>query len=158
MVYTFTAEALNRVRTRLTAKIKSEIDAKDLNATGRLRNSVNGTVFASSKSISLNIYAAEYFDAVDKGIKPGKRPPYSKIAEWAYAKGLQPMNKQNSKVRMIKSIQDAIATRGTIKRFGYKGANILDYVDQKYKDEITEDIKQGYLKDLESQININGNS
>jgi len=158
MVYTFTAEALNRVRTRLTAKIKSEIDAKDLNATGRLRNSVNGTVFASSKSISLNIYAAEYFDSVDKGTKPGKRPPYSKIAEWAYRKGLQPMNNQNSKVRMIKSIQDAIATRGTIKRFGYKGADILKFIDQKYKDEITEDIKQGYLKDLESQININGNS
>ena len=28
MVYTFTAEALNRVRTRLTAKIKSEIMQK----------------------------------------------------------------------------------------------------------------------------------
>ena len=158
MVYTFTAEALNRVRKKITTEIKNQIDAKKLNATGRLRNSVSGTVFASSKSISLNIYAAEYFDSVDKGTKSGKRPPYSKIAEWAYAKGLQPMNKQNSKVRMIKSIQDAIATRGTIKRFGYKGAGILDYVDQKYKDEITEDIKQGYLKDLESQININGNS
>ena len=68
------------------------------------------------------------------------------------------MNKQNSFNRMVKSIQDAIATKGTIKRFGYKGANILDYVDQKYKDEITEEIKQGYLKDLESEININGNN
>jgi hypothetical protein len=158
MVYTFTAEALNRVRNKITDEIKNQLDAKNLNATRRLRNSVSGTVFASSKSISLNIYAAEYFDSVDKGTKPGKRPPYNKIAEWAYAKGLQPMNKQNSKLRMIKSIQDAIATKGTIKRFGYKGAGILDYVDQKYKDEITEDIKQGYLKDLESQININGNS
>jgi tetrahydromethanopterin S-methyltransferase subunit A len=57
---------------------------------------------------------------------------------------------------MIKSIQDAIATRGTIKRFGYQGANIIDFVDQKYKDEITQEIKEGYLKDLQSEINTDG--
>lgn len=62
MVYTFTAEALNRLRVKITDEIKNEIDSKKLKATGRLRNSIRGTVFASSKSISLNIYAAEYFD------------------------------------------------------------------------------------------------
>ena len=71
MVYTFTAEALNRVRKKITTEIKNQLDAKNLNATRRLRNSVSGTVFASAKSISLNIYAAEYFDSVDKGTKPG---------------------------------------------------------------------------------------
>ena len=157
MVYTFTAEALNRVRQKITTEIKTQLDAKNLNATRRLRNSVSGTVFASAKSISLNIYAAEYFDSVDKGTKPGKRPPYRKIYEWAKVKGIQPMNSKNFN-QMVKNIQEAILQSGTIKRFGYKGANILDYVDQKYKDEITEEIKQGYLKDLESEININGNS
>lgn len=157
MVYTFTAEALNRVREKITTEIKTQLDAKNLNATRRLRNSVSGTVFASAKSISLNIYAAEYFDSVDKGTKPGTRPPYRKIYEWAKAKGIQPMNSKNFN-QMVKNIQEAILQSGTIKRFGYKGANILDYVDQKYKDEITEEIKQGYLKDLESEININGNS
>ena len=157
MVYTFTAEALNRVRQKITTEIKTQLDAKNLNATRRLRNSVSGTVFASSKSISLNIYAAEYFDSVDKGTKPGTRPPYRKIYEWAKAKGIQPMNSKSFN-QMVKNIQEAILQSGTIKRFGYKGANILDYVDQKYKDEITEEIKQGYLKDLESEININGNS
>ena len=157
MVYTFTAEALNRVRKKITTEIKNQLDAKNLNATRRLRNSVSGTVFASAKSISLNIYAAEYFDSVDKGTKPGTRPPLNKIRQWAEAKGIQPMNSK-SFYQMTKNIQEAIFKNGTIKQFGYKGANILDYVDQKYKDEITEEIKQGYLKDLESEININGNS
>ena len=158
MVYTFTAEALNRVRQKITTEIKTQLDAKNLNATRRLRNSVSGTVFASAKSISLNIYAAEYFDSVDKGTKPGKRPPYRKIYEWAKKKGLQPFNKQGSKVKMIKSIQEAILQKGTIKRFSYGGARIIDHINRKYVDEITEEIKQGYLKDLESEININGNN
>jgi len=157
MVYTFTAEALNRLRVKITDEIKNEIDSKKLKATGRLRNSIKGTVFASSKSISLNIYAAEYFDSVDKGTKPGTRPPYRRIYEWAKAKGIQPRDSKNFN-QMVKNIQEAILQNGTIKRFSYKGANILDYVDQKYTDEITEEIKQGYLKDLESEININGNS
>ena len=156
MVYTFTAEALNRIRQKLTTEIKNQIDQKKLNATRKLRNSVTGTVYASTKSITLDIFAADYFESVEKGRKPGKRPPYSKIEQWAAAKGLQPLNKQNSKVKMIKSIQDAIATRGTIKRFGYQGANIIDFVDQKYKDEITQEIKEGYLKDLQSEINTDG--
>ena len=59
---------------------------------------------------------------------------------------------------MIKNIQEAIFQNGTIKRFAYKGASIIDYVDEKYKEEITQEIKEGYLKDLESEININGNS
>ena len=158
MVYTFTAEALNRLRVKITDEIKNEIDSKKLKATGRLRNSIRGTVFASSKSISLNIYAAEYFDSIDKGTDPGTKPPYSKIAEWPYKKGLQPFNKQGSKVRMIKSIQEAILQKGTIKRFSYGGARIIDHINRKYVDEITEEIKQGYLKDLESEININGNN
>jgi hypothetical protein len=158
MVYTFTAEALNRIRKQLTTEIKNQIDSKKLNATGRLRNSVKGTVFASSKSISLNIYAAEYFESVDKGTKPGNKPPYSKIAEWVYRKGLNPYNKKTSKLRMIKSIQEAILEKGTIERFGYKGADILKFIDKSYADQITEEVKKGYLKDLESQININGNS
>jgi hypothetical protein len=66
MVYTFTAEALNRIRKKITTEIKSQIDAKNLSATGRLRNSISGTVFASSKSISLNIYAAEYLNQLIK--------------------------------------------------------------------------------------------
>ena len=158
MVYTFTAEALNRLRTKITTDIKNQLDANKLNATRRLRNSISGTVFASAKSVTLNIFAAEYFNAVDKGTLPGKKPPYNKIEEWAEAKGLQPMNSQNSKAKMIKSIQQAIMVNGTIKQFAYKGANILDYIDKKYKDEITQEIKEGYLKDLKSEINNNVNS
>ena len=154
MVYTFTAEALNRIRTKLTADIKNQIDAKNLNATRKLRNSISGTVFASAKSITLNIFAAEYFDSVDKGTRPGIRPPYRKIYEWASAKGIQPRDSKNFN-QMIKNIQEAIFQNGTIKRFAYKGASIIDYVDEKYKEEITQEIKQGYLKDLESEINNN---
>ena len=157
MVYTFTAEALNRIRTKLTADIKNQIDAKNLNATRKLRNSISGTVFASAKSITLNIYAAKYFDSVDKGTRPGIRPPYRKIYEWACAKGIQPRDSKNFN-QMIKNIQEAIFQNGTIKRFAYKGASIIDYVDEKYKEEITQEIKQGYLKDLESEINNNVNS
>ena len=157
MIYTFTAEALNRVREKITTEIKTQLDAKNLNATRKLRNSISGTVFASSKSISLSIFAAEYFDSVDKGTKPGKRPPYRKIYEWANAKGIQPRDSKSFN-QMIKNIQEAIFQNGTIKRFAYKGASIIDYVDEKYKEEITQEIKEGYLKDLESEININGNS
>ena len=154
----YTREALERLGVLLEQKIKQQIKVQDLYATGNLYNSVHSIAFRDGTSATLNIYAAEYFDSIDKGTDPGTKPPYSKIAEWAYKKGLQPFNKQGSKVRMIKSIQEAILQKGTIKRFSYGGARIIDHINRKYVDEITEEIKQGYLKDLESEININGNN
>lgn len=155
MVYTFSAEALNRIRKKLTTEIKKQIDAKGLNATRNLRKSIKGTVFAGSNSVTLNIYAAEYFEAVDKGTKSGRRPPRKKIEDWVQAKGISPTNSKSVK-QMVKNIRQAIFNKGTIERFAYKGANILDFIDQAYSDEITEELKKGYLKDLELEINIDG--
>jgi hypothetical protein len=139
---------------------KTRIQEADAVATGRLRDSVKGNVDESKDSIRLFLTAEDYYEAVDKGQRPGKLPSKQKIAEWARAKGITPYNglsNQWAEGFMVWRIRKAIEQRGTIKRFGYKGIGINQYVTQALGNKILNDAKRAYKKDIEEAIN-NGRS
>jgi len=159
MITKFTAEALNRVRSLLTKEIKSELRKKKLKATGTLIKSISGAVFRKGDTTNLEIYAASYFPEVEFGTKKrDELPKISAIKAWAEVKGLQPKVKGDDIDAMVYRIAERIRDFGTIKRFGKvgpAGAKIIDYIDKKYTQRITKEISEGYLKDLEVELDKN---
>ena len=159
MITKFTAEALNRVRSLVTKEIKNKIRKEDLIASQRLYKSISGVVYRKGDNVFLDILAEKYFSQVDEGTKPRTRlPNISAISDWAKAKGLRPRQKGDSDEDMVYRIATRIKDFGTIKRFGNlgpAGPRIIDFIDKKYKDRITKEISEGYLKDLEIELDKN---
>jgi len=134
---------------------KRRLEEADAVATGRLRDSVKGNVDESKDSIRLFLTAEDYYEAVDKGQKSGKLPSKQKIAEWARAKGITPYSGLANKWAegfMVWRIRKAIEQRGTIKRFGYKGIGINQYITQTLGNKILNDVQRAYKKDIEEAI------
>ena len=157
MVYKFTAEVLNRIRSKLEKSIKDQIEkpmgspqSTRLDASGNLKRSIKGVVFSKDKSIYMEIFGASYFDLIDKG-GPPRTVSQSAILKWIDDKPVTIRGHLSKKV-VAKRIVHYIKERGTIQRFGGGGAEIIDYIDRTYYDWITKELWDGYYKDLEFQL------
>ena len=160
MILKFTTQVLERLKDDLVMEFKSQMDQNDLNATGKLKDSIGGVVKKSPNLLTLNVFAKPYFQYVDDGRGQGKMPPLEKIMKWVQAKGLgKSSNIKSKRVNRLRdvawSIAKVIGEKGTIERFNYGGAKIISFVDQKYRNIITQEITKSYLKDLENQIETN---
>lgn len=146
--------ALKSFSNRIEDKIKMQLRVDDTYATGDLHRSVK----ANPTQDSIMVYALDYLDFVDRGRKPGRLPPIKEILRWAQAKGIRPRNYDNSKSyrknmkTMAYFISRAIADNGTIKRFGYKGSGILDFVIETLRPEMTEQFKEAVARDIAENI------
>ena len=156
MVYKFTAEVLNRIRSKLEKSIKDQIEKPmgsppiKLDASGNLKRSIKGVVFSKDRSIYMEIFGASYFDLIDKG-GPPRTISQSAILKWIDDKPVTIRGHLSKKV-VAKRIVHYIKERGTIQRFGGGGAEIIDYIDRTYYDWITKELWDGYYKDLEVQL------
>lgn len=128
----------------------------DLNATGTAARSLKYV----ARPDGLSIMAKSYFAQIDKGREPkGPMPPISPIMKWVQRKLAVADPREQRKVAY--AVQKTIAERGTIKRFGYKGADILDYIirteiKSKFQPEIIRVVKDDLLlKARELKKNIN---
>lgn len=85
------------------------------------------------QGITIGIEMADYYQWVEDGRGKGKRPPIASIEQWISSKGIQVRqskkeSKQSVLVRrksMAIAIANKIASKGTIKRFGYRGSNFI---------------------------------
>jgi hypothetical protein len=166
MIYEFTSQALNKLRTKIQADLKAQLDVSKgtppskLNASGNLKRSMNSVVFVKNQDIFLNFYAAKYFKEVDKGGNP-RKVDRGAIENWIKSKNIISNYANNTIEDLAYLIMKKIQRDGTIARFGgrNRGANIIDYIDRKYYASITKDIEASYNKDLETHLNkisING--
>jgi len=82
---------------------------------------------------TIGIEMINYYQWVESGRRAGKRPPITSIEEWITSKGIQVrQSKGESKQSVLDrrksmaiAIASKIASKGTIKRFGYKGSNFI---------------------------------
>jgi len=74
----------NRTRSYASGTYNSPIDA-----TGRLKQSIEAISKDSSKSIKFNIMANDYAVSVDEGRGQGKYPPIEDIIDWIQAKPIR---------------------------------------------------------------------
>lgn len=66
-------------------------------ATGELLNSVEYTVEADDRSITLSLKLQDYYKWVEEGRQPGRFPPVDKILEWIRVKPILP-DERNGKL------------------------------------------------------------
>lgn len=145
-------DAMLGVAKVIIEKLKESAREKDLKATGNLLQSIQ-VAFPSitPQGITVAIEMADYYQWVENGRKKGKRPPIASIEQWISAKGIQVRKSKGqsgqSVLEMRKSMAEAIArkiaSKGTIKRFGYKGAGfIADVLTQQNVDVIAQKLSE----------------
>ena len=147
-------DAMLDVAKVIIEKLKQSVREKGVKATGNLLQSIRVDFPSVTPSgVSIGIEMADYYQWVEDGRGPTKTTTASKptlaqsLEQWISAKGIQvrQSKKQSgqSVLEMRKSLAIAIArkihSKGTIKRFGYKGAGfIADVITQQNVDTIAQ--------------------
>ena len=107
----------------IVKRMIQKMNQLNLNASGKAAKSLKYERMPDG----LAIYGQEYFEQIDKGRRPkNKRPPLQPIFRWVQRRMAGEDAKEARRVAF--AVQQTIAERGTIKRFGYKGADILDFI------------------------------
>lgn len=140
----------------LVEKYKAQLKIDGTYATGDTANSLDYKI-TDTELVILADMAMKY---IDQGRGGGGQPPIQDILEWARAKGVRPRDGEGRFIevndrtmfRMAANISKAISYNGTIKRFGGKGSDIIDFVYQRNKKDIIEDIFLAYSEDVDNMI------
>lgn len=130
------SDAMERVAQVLIDKLKQSAREKDLKATNNLIQSIQADFpSVTPDGIEIEISMADYWERVEYGQKPGIWPHMPSLIEWVGTKSsvkriaLQRKGKNQSVDDAIKSFASVIAkkihSKGTIKRFGYKGSGFI---------------------------------
>jgi len=147
---TVLSDAMEFVAQVIIDKLKQSAREKDLKATNNLIQSITaGFPSVTPQGIEIEISMADYWERVEDGQKPGTWPHMPSLIQWVGAKAsvkriaLQRKGKNQSVDAAIKSFAAVIAkkihSKGTIKRFGYKGSGfIADVLTQQNVDTIAQ--------------------
>ena len=141
-------DAMERVAQVIIDKLKQSAREKGVKATGNLIQSIKADFpSVTPQGITVAIEMADYYQWVESGRGKGRRPPIASIEQWISAKGIQ-VRKSKGETKqsvldrrksMAIAIANKIASKGTIKRFGYKGSNfIADVLTQQNIDVIAQ--------------------
>jgi hypothetical protein len=132
--------------------MRGNLQARDLIATGAGINSIESSVSTNSLVIS----GEDYLLKVDQGQPPGTVANLQDLEVWVTARGLAPPENVEY---FAMTIQQAIYKNGTIKRFGYEGANFIEYILDEYMPKIAYELETRISQELEKAIanNINKN-
>jgi len=165
LLFKRTKTAMRKYGEDIVARIKRQLKIDKTDATGRTRRSIAGTLTGDQTRIAYVISSRHkkgvpVLNAIDTGRSPGKPPPTKQIEMWMKAKGIQPRSRSgkyqrstpNSRRKAAYAIAQAIGRKGTIKRYGYRGSNILDFVTAKAEPKGIVNILNAYSLDIDEQI------
>lgn len=158
----FTKAELERYGRLLKDSVRDELYGRDLYATGKLYDSIRDTFYETKNTMSVEISGLGYFNQVDKGRPRNRFVSVSKIKEWLLAKNItSELYPSHSIDEFAAVISKTIKERGTIKRFKYKGANVVDNVMEEHTENFFNDIliaiaddKKKTVAEFTSQYNI----
>ena len=133
--------------------IKKQIKEKKLYATGNLYRSVSEHLFESTNELGFDIKSAKYFTQVDEGRKKGRFVSNSKIKQWLLAKNItSELYPSKSIDEFAALISKTIKEKGTIKRFGYKGAGILDEIIGNFSSDFFDEMIESFADDMDLTV------
>jgi hypothetical protein len=176
-------DILDEFGTNLKEDLQKELLKKGVETNGGQNSRLGASIrfFFTNDGQTLNLGLNDYYEAVDKGRGENKKnPPITPILNWikrkgitfelstkrkalikgtknkTVRKGLKQMSLEKKRLGLAFGISKSIGKHGTIKRFGYHGANFFDTVVkdgriEKLKKDLSEVCKQ------EIKIAINGN-
>ena len=157
-------ESLNDLAKEMKARIIREARIDKTVATGKF---ISGFDVVSTKDSVMITNSTKYAKAVIEGIPPksGARPHTNNIIDWMKRKRLRPYKRLPSGgVKFVKltssaykkaafGIKNAVEERkGTIKRFNYKGSNLIREVYEDMERKIGVELTEAYKEDLKTEI------
>lgn len=134
----------------------SRMNEQNINATGRAARNLR----YKANQKSLKITGPAYVLAVDEGLSranyKGRQPSTSNngLIDWVSARIAPGLSGMELK-RLTFAIAHTIKNTGTIKRFQYKGADLIDFILKKNLNRMTEDIADHVLDGIEKSITLN---
>lgn len=154
-------EILLGVAEKLTDALREDILKKNVKASGNLIQSFDASnVYKVADGVTAEIRAADYWYYVDqgrgatkKGHTPGTLFLWERIDDWLGRKGIATppdFKKEGDSVEQAREnfarvIAKKIHRKGTIKRFGYKGANfVADVLNQQSINAIAEHLGEAF--------------
>jgi hypothetical protein len=172
------SEVLAKMSKDYLDAIKRQIVIEKLNASGDLVRSIREEV--TSDGFSISSEAVNAYLLTDKGYKPKKagtreekKQKLERIKNWMKSKGIRPYTRLSSggvKFKKLKNpekqydqaaffINRSMNRKGSIKRYGYKGSDILqtvyDMQSKKSEEEITMAIRQDIIDGIKADIKLN---
>lgn len=147
--------------------MQKHLKQDDTMASSVLFQSIRPEIKILGDTFIMEIYAEDYWKAVNYGTKPGHRPRVEDIVKWMRHKGIQPAPSKQSLNRiktarskrtfvdrrlvLAQRIASAIERKGTIKRFGYKGTG---FVDKTFNNTWIDEFKKDLLDNLGIQYTL----
>lgn len=134
---TVLSDAMVFVAQVIIDKLKQSAREKDLKATNNLIQSIQADFPSiTPQGIEIAISMADYWERVEDGQKPGKWPHMPSLIQWVGAKSSVKRIALARRGRKKQSVDEAIESfaaviakkihsKGTIKRFGYKGSGFI---------------------------------
>jgi hypothetical protein len=121
-----------------------QLVSDDKVATGNLINSLDYEVLQVANGLILQILADDYLTFVDKGRKPGKRPPQKAIQKWVENRGI--------KIKGQSSKQTGFLIARSIGKKGIKPTNVIKKTQQALFNNIQTLISKGIQLDINEYI------
>jgi hypothetical protein len=134
-------EALGR---EYVAELTRQLVNDDKVATGNLINSLDYEVLQVANGLILQILADDYLTFVDKGRKPGKRPPQKAIQKWVENRGI--------KIKGQSSKQTGFLIARSIGKKGIKPTNVIKKTQQALFNNVQTLISKGIQLDINEYI------
>ena len=130
---------------------RAQLDEKNINASGKLRDTVETVVEIRGNKIVISLNLQDYWKFVEEGRPPGGYPPPPNIANWIKIKPVIPdarSGKIPSDRQLVYLISRKIATKGYEGRFPLKATledPKMNNIIQDIKNEIVAQINQNLL-------------
>ena len=140
----------------LVERYKAQLKIDNTYATGKTSKSLDYSITDGELTILSDI-SLKY---IDQGRDAGNMPSANDILRWAESKGIKPRDGQGKFIKvtdrslfwMANNIAKAIGEKGTIKRFGYNGSGIIEFVYGRTKNEMIDNIFLAYADDVDNMI------
>jgi len=158
-----------------TERLKRQLLVEKLNASGELNKSIDynvedNTLYINSKVVN----GYNLLDLLDKGTDAAKKSGggaeemNNRIVRWMKAKGIRPRlyktrngirnsyfapSTDKNYKRAAKNIAYGIRKRGIIKRYGYKGSNIVQETHEAHLNKHLDNFSDAFIKDIVIELN-----
>ena len=154
------SKILDKYGEQITSAIQQRLREDDTYATGKTYNSVDYDI---NNNNELEIYYSGIVDVIDEGLPPKTAyPSITSIVRWMEAKNIQPRNLKTGRFvkktraymrRTAFAIRSSIISKGTIKRFGYRGSDVLDFAfNNRIADNMFQEVSEEIYNEIDNQI------
>ncbi len=139
MALTNTASALRRTGGLIVSRLSEGLKDNNSTASGELDSSIEFKISSKKNKIDMSILMEDYWEFVDQGRRPGKRPPTAPIEEWL----TYPNVKDKLGVGSLTEAQTKSLAYIIAKKIGDKGTKGTDFATNVFESRlVTQELPQ----------------